>query len=306
MGALRGEQSSNNGDANALFFYPKLATAYRLPSFHPAVNELKVRLAYGETGNQPLYGMKFTALSATNNIEGKPGIVGTGVAGDKDIRPERQQEIEAGVDALLFDGNAVVELTVYQRTITDLLLQRTLPASTGYTTQFFNGGELRNRGVEAMLQVTPVRNGEFEWVSTTTFAAQPQPHHATARARLRHRRLRHQPGRLPHRGGRQRHADRRQRAHGGRHRCDVKKIGDTEPDFRMGFANTLKYGDFSLSFLLDWQQGSDIINLTRFLYDCTRTRWTTRRPGPAAPEATGQTERRRVRGGRLRSSRCAR
>ena len=62
--------------------------------------------------------------------------------GDKNIRPERQREIEAGVDALLFNGNAVVELSVYQRTISDLLLQRALAPSTGYTTQFFNGGEV--------------------------------------------------------------------------------------------------------------------------------------------------------------------
>jgi hypothetical protein len=49
--------------------------------------------------------------------------------------------------------------------------------------------------------------------------------------------------------------------------CEVQKIGDTEPDFRMGFSNTVKYKDWSLSFLLDWQKGSDIINLTRYIYD---------------------------------------
>jgi hypothetical protein len=261
VGAVRGEQSSNNGDATALFFYPKLASAYRLPSFHPAVNELKVRLAYGETGNQPLYGMKFTALGASNNIEGKAGIIGTGVAGDKGIRPERQQEVEAGVDALLFDGNAVVELSVYQRTISDLLLQRTLPGSTGYTTQFVNGGELRNRGVEAMLQVTPVRKGNFEWVSNTTFTVNrslitdlPVPAFDTGGFGTSLGAFRIEKG-----------ASATQIV--GVTPDGVKKIGDTEPDFRMGFANTLKYQDFSLSFLLDWQQGSDIVNLTRFLYD---------------------------------------
>ena len=261
VGAVRGEQSSNNGDANAVFFYPKLASAYRLPSFHPAVNEFKVRLAYGETGNQPLYGMKFTALGANNNIEGKAGIIGTGVAGDKNIRPERQQEVEAGVDALLFDGNAVVELSVYQRTISDLLLQRTLPGSTGYTLQYVNGGELRNRGVEAMVQVTPVRKGDFEWVSNTTFTVNrslitdlPVPAFDTGGFGTSLGAFRIQKG-----------ASATQIV--GNTPDGVKKIGDTEPDFRMGFANTLKYRDVSLSFLLDWQQGSDIVNLTRFLYD---------------------------------------
>jgi len=53
--------------------------------------------------------------------------------------------------------------------------------------------------------------------------------------------------------------------------CDIKKIGDTEPDFVVGLSNTLQYQDFSLSYLFHWQQGSDIINLTRFLYDAAGT-----------------------------------
>lgn len=268
VGAVRADSSSNNGDPNALFFYPKLATAYRLPTFHPDVNELKVRVAYGETGNQPLYGQKFTGLSTVNNIEGSSGIVGTGIAGDKNIRPERQREIEAGVDALLFNGNAVVELSVYQRTISDLLLQRALAPSTGYGTQFFNGGELRNRGVEAMVQVTPVRD-TVEWTSTATFALNrseitdlPVPAFTVGGFGTSLGAFRIEKGasatqivgRVPKADGTC---------------CDVKKLGDTEPDFRVGFSNNLKYGPLALSFLLDWQQGSDIINLTRFLYDAS-------------------------------------
>jgi TonB-linked SusC/RagA family outer membrane protein len=268
VGAVRADSSSNNGNPNAIFFYPKLATAYRFDPFHAAINEFKVRVAYGETGNQPLYGQKFTGLGTNNNIEGSSGIVGTGVAGDKNIRPERQREIEAGVDALLFNGNAVVELSVYQRTISDLLLQRALAPSTGYGTQFFNGGELRNRGVEAMLQVTPVRSA-VEWTSTATFALNrsmitdlPVPSFivggfGTSLGAFRIEKgasATQIVGRVPKADGTC---------------CDVKKIGDTEPDFRVGFSNNVKYGDFALSFLIDWQQGSDVINLTRFLYDAS-------------------------------------
>src|SRR5207245_732886 len=46
-----------------------------------------------------------------------------------------------------------------------------------------------------------------------------------------------------------------------------QKIGDTEPDFIIHFLNRLAWRNFSLSFLLDWQKGSSIINLTRLLYD---------------------------------------
>ena len=270
VGSVLGEQSSNNSNVNQVFFYPKIATAYRLPNLHPAINELKVRLAYGETGNQPLYGMKFNSWSASGNIGGNAGTIGTGIAAAPDLRPERQGEIEAGVDALLFNGAAVVELNVYQRTINDMLLRRPLPSSTGYTTEIFNGGEMLNRGVEAMLQLTPVKSTEWEWVSNTTFA-------------LNRSLVTNLPVNLPPVGGfgtslgafdleegasATQIVGRVPRADGTC--CDVKKIGDAEPDFRMAFANTVKYGNFALSFLLDWQQGSDVINLTRFLYDASK------------------------------------
>jgi hypothetical protein len=44
-------------------------------------------------------------------------------------------------------------------------------------------------------------------------------------------------------------------------------LGNGEPDFRVGWANEVKYNRFTLGTLVDWQQGSDVINLTRLLYD---------------------------------------
>ncbi|WP_224368140.1 SusC/RagA family TonB-linked outer membrane protein [Hyalangium versicolor] len=268
IGALRGEQSSNNGDPNKLYFYPKLATAYRIPSFHPAVDEFKVRLAYGETGNQPLYGQKFTELSAKNNIDGNSGLISTAVAGDKNIRPERQREVELGLDATFFDGDLLTEFTVYQRSISDLLLRSVPAPSTGYGTHYINGGALRNRGVELMLQVKPVSNEQFEWTSNTTFA-------------LNRSKVTDLPvtSFLAGGFGTSLGAFRIQKGQSATqivgNALDAngniveKKLGDTEPDFRVGFSNTFRYNAFSLSFLVDWQQGSDIINLTRLLFDAT-------------------------------------
>ncbi|WP_307733732.1 SusC/RagA family TonB-linked outer membrane protein [Stigmatella ashevillensis] len=267
VGAVRGEQSSNNGDPGKLFFYPKLATAYRVPSFLPKMDEFKVRLAYGETGNQPLYAQKFTALSASNNIQGSPGVIGTGIAGDPNIQPERQREVEAGVDALFFGGDVVAEFSVYQRTISDLLLQRSLAPSTGFANQFFNGGSLRNRGVEVMLQVRPFSDEQFEWVSNTTFALN--------RSKVTNLPV---PGFYAGGFGTSLGAFRIDQGKSATQIVgnvvdangvtSVVKLGDTEPTFRVGFANNFRFGGgFSLAFLVDWQQGSDIINLTRFLYD---------------------------------------
>jgi hypothetical protein len=274
IGALRGEQSSNNGNPNKLFLYPKLATAYRVPSFSPTVDEFKVRLAYGETGNQPRYGQKFSPLLADSSIDGAPGIIGSGIAGDPNIRPERQREVEAGLDAVFMGGNIVTELTLYQRNISGLLLQRPLAPSTGFTTQFFNGGSMRNRGVEVMVQLNPFSGGEFEWVSNTTFTLNrskvtdlPVPSFLTGGfgASLGAFRIEKDQSatQIVGNAGLKDPEDPESC-------CEVKKIGDTEPDFRMGFSNSFRYQGWTLSFLLDWQQGSDVLNLTRFIYDLAR------------------------------------
>jgi hypothetical protein len=151
-----------------------------------------------------------------------------------------------------------------------MLLRRAVAPSTGYTTEIFNGGEMVNRGVEAMLQVTPVKTTDWEWVSNTTFSLNrsqitnmPVPAFnvggfgtSLGAFRIEEGASATQiVGRVPRADGTC---------------CDIKKIGDTEPDFRMAFANTVKYGNFSLGVLLDWQQGSDVINLTRFLYDASK------------------------------------
>jgi TonB-linked SusC/RagA family outer membrane protein len=271
VGALRGEQSSVNGNPNKLFLYPKLATAYRIPSFSPSVDEFKVRLAYGETGNQPTYGQKYTSLLASNNIEGAPGIIGSGVIGDPDIHPERQREVEAGLDAVFMGGNIVTELTLYQRNISELLLFRAKGPSTGFTNAFTNGGSLRNRGVEVMVQLNPFNGGEFEWVSNTTFSLNRSkvtdlsgPDFIAGGFGTGLGAFRIEKGasvtQIVGNFGLKDPNDPTSC-------CVVKKLGDTEPDFRMGFSNTFRYRGLSLSFLLDWQQGSEVINLTRFIYD---------------------------------------
>src|SRR2546427_3451524 len=102
----RAERSSANGEVNKFYFFPKAAGSYRFPSALGEGSDLKLRVAYGETGNQPLFGQKFTTLQGGQVIGGHVGTVVGNVAGDLNIRPERTREIEAGKDASPMRGRA--------------------------------------------------------------------------------------------------------------------------------------------------------------------------------------------------------
>ncbi|NJK96204.1 MAG: hypothetical protein HC905_15975 [Bacteroidales bacterium] len=56
-----------------------------------------------------------------------------------------------------------VDVAVYDKTITDLIWNATLPGSTGFRSQTLNLGKITNKGVELMVSVVPVRTGNFEW-----------------------------------------------------------------------------------------------------------------------------------------------
>ena len=276
LAGVLGERSSLNGDTDKYFVYPKAAVVYSLIGESKAgeatpldmFDTFRVRAAYGEAGNRPNYTDKFTPLSAVNNIDGNAGVVVQGTAGDAGIEPERQREFEIGTDLATKEQRVAVELTAYQRNISNLLLQRALPTSTGFTTQFANGGKMRNRGLEAALTVKPVVTKMVDWTSRGTLT-------------FNRSEIITLPGHLPFdittvgfgaglgafRIQEGKSATQMVATVGG---DTVEAVGDGEPDFRIGWSNVVNVGDFSFSALLDWQHGSKVINLTRFLYDSAR------------------------------------
>ncbi|HEX8106072.1 MAG TPA: SusC/RagA family TonB-linked outer membrane protein [Kofleriaceae bacterium] len=270
LGGLLSERSSLNGDASKYYFYPKLGAAYSLirpakpgeaPLFQ-GFESLRVRVNYGETGNRPNYGNKFTALNAVNTIAGTAGIVVGASAGDPSISPERQREFEGGIDAATKDQRVVAEVTVYQRNISNMLLQQALATTTGFTTQFTNGGGMRNRGVEAAVAVKPVPG--FDWTSRGTLT-------------LNRSEVTDLPANIPaflvpvgfgaSLGAYQIKPGQSATAIVATVNGTLQLVGDGEPDFRVGWSNVVNWGDFAFATLLDWQHGSKVIDLTTQAYD---------------------------------------
>lgn len=272
-GGVRAERSSVNGDIDKYYVFPQVSASYRLLQLFGGGNEIKLRAAYGETGNQPLFGQKFTNLS-TPQLGGSQGITVSTASGFADVEPERLKEVEGGIEGVLLGERLTFELTGFTRNTTNLLLQRVPSPSSGFTSQVFNGGKIENRGIEAALGYTPIQNGTLSWISRATFT----------RYTSEVKDLAGLPPFFPASSG---------FGNLGRTRVEVGKpitqivgfdldaqgnrgatlvqLGNSAPDFRMGFANDFTFGRFSLNSVLDWQHGGDVINLTLFLQDDGRT-----------------------------------
>ena len=265
-GGIRADQSSANSDATELFFYPKASASYRFPDGAGMFDDLKFRLAWGQSGNRPLYGQRFTPVSPLQTIQGLPTLVVQGTVGAPDLHPERQTEIETGVDFTAFNRRMNAEFTLYQKNIRDLMLQRALAPSSGFATQIVNGGAMRTQGIELAVGLILAQRSSFDWLFRATLS-----HDESIITEL------DVPPFLAGGFGTALGAFRIEpnasatQIVGNDTLPDgsdvVRQLGDANPDFRMSFRNEFQIGSVNLYFLFDWQHGGDIINLTKLLYD---------------------------------------
>ena len=163
-GAVRVDNNSAFGAELNRVFYPKASVSYVIseePFFNvPAVDNLRLRLAWGQAGNSP---GPFDALqSYTSSVVTGPtstsSALSYGSFGNPDLRPERGTEIEAGFETSMFNGRASIDVTYYDKTTRDALLPVSVPPSTGFSgTRLENLGEIANSGLELVLSGFPLQ-----------------------------------------------------------------------------------------------------------------------------------------------------
>ncbi|GAB3573945.1 TonB-dependent receptor [Spirosoma luteolum] len=168
-------------------FFPSVSLAWRLDQENfmkslPWVDELKVRLGVGVTGNAAIspYSTQgvLQTLYYTFGSSVQPGYVSSDASlanpislPNPQLGWEHTQQYNLGVDFNLFKGRINGALDLYTSRTTDLLLLRNILSINGYTTSLANIGETANRGVELTLNTVNVKNRQFEWNSTLSFGA---------------------------------------------------------------------------------------------------------------------------------------
>ncbi|RFM27159.1 SusC/RagA family TonB-linked outer membrane protein [Deminuibacter soli] len=262
---VRFDRSSNNGNVAHYYAYPKAGVSWNLTQLgfgkNTFFNNFKLRAAYGEATNVPAYGSKFTS-AVVSNIAGNPGSLINTQQGDPAIQPERQKELETGLDFSILKGRLGFELTYYYKKIDNFLMLSNLPASSGFSTKWLNAGDLRNQGVELGMNAKPIQTRNVTWNSSvnfwlnrskvTRFIIPPIPQGSFGYVL----------------GSFQVEQGKSATQIVGLNGAGVGVLGDAEPKFQMSTYNDITFfNKLSLRFLLHWKHGGDNINLTSLQND---------------------------------------
>ena len=182
----RNDWASTLESQNRSIFYPSASLSF-VPTDafdglkdSKAINYLKLRLGYGTSAGYPdPYNTRIGLASDTRvfldpsdasvvNVMGVDSQLG-----NLNLKPELHRELEFGLEGTFFDRRVTVDFSIYDKKSFDLLYNRNLDPSTGYTSTLDNISEISNKGVELALTgkiLRPKTDTGFAWDITATWS----------------------------------------------------------------------------------------------------------------------------------------
>ncbi|TAD86696.1 MAG: TonB-dependent receptor [Bacteroidetes bacterium] len=173
---VRRDGSSRFGPNNryATFHSVQLAWNIKDESFLKnvrAITDLKIRYSYGQSGNDQIGNTLFPALYGPARVYGNQSALNPTQLPNPDLTWETRVENNLGLDLSLFNNRLSLTFDAYSRQNKDLLLSRPLYSTTGFSSITQNFGTVENRGLEFLLEGTPI-DGKFKWKTSFNISFQ--------------------------------------------------------------------------------------------------------------------------------------
>ncbi|MCG8330044.1 MAG: SusC/RagA family TonB-linked outer membrane protein [Chitinophagales bacterium] len=285
----RNDWSSTLPSNNNSYFYPSVSLSavvsdmLDLPS-SSALSFAKLRASWAQVGNDtdPYRLNDFFVFSDTpweDNAIASP----SNVLPPTDLKPELQTSYEVGADLRFFNNRIGLDVTYYNSVSENQILAIELPASSGKTSRVINAGKIENQGVELLLSATPVKTTSgLTWNTMFNFSRNvnevielPKGVDQYVYGGNGITLVAQEGGSLGDMWGTGLVTvdDPSSPYHGevifknGLIQQDntLRKIGNFNPDFNLGWNNEISFKGFSLNFLFDWRQGGDLLSRTRLI-----------------------------------------
>ena len=181
----RNDWSSTLPIKNNSFFYPGINTSLVFTELIPKMKSVlsfgKVRVAWTRVGNDaPGYSVQSVFVKGGHSDgygylryplpNGVNSYEVSNLIGNEELKPELTTEFEAGTDLRFYKNRIGIDFSYYNKSTTDLIWPAPLPSSSGYSSKTINLGKLTNKGIEALLKLTPVQLREFQWDISFNFS----------------------------------------------------------------------------------------------------------------------------------------
>ena len=274
--------SSTLPEQNNGFFYPAISTSFVFSNLIDAdwLTFAKLRANYAEVGNSTEPYRVFDSYFNPTNFT-VPFFSVDSQKSNPDFVNELTKSYEVGLETSFFQKRFGIDVAYYNTQSTNQIYPVAVSRATGYQTLVVNSGRIDNKGVEASLFVSPVRNEDFEWAINATWSKNKSevislftnPATGDPVTNLQMASLQGgisinatvgQPyGSIWGSNFTYLNGERVINEDNGRYEVDAtpQPIGDINPDWKGGITNRLTYKDLSFSFLIDVQKGGDVFSL---------------------------------------------
>jgi TonB-linked SusC/RagA family outer membrane protein len=178
--SAREDGSSVLSPGHKFSWFPSAALAWRISKegFMNVgwINDLKLRVGAGVTGNSAV--QPYSTQGAITSLfypflsSNSAGSIPNSILANKNLGWEKTTQYNVGVDFQLIKSRVLGSVDVYSSTTSDLLLSRSIPTVTGFTSTLDNVGETANKGVDISLTTINVRQKDLTWSTTVTAAWQ--------------------------------------------------------------------------------------------------------------------------------------
>ena len=171
----RNDWTSTLEEANRSVLYPSVSASFVISDAvegignSKAVDYIKVRVGYGTSAGYPEPYQTRNILNSSTNDFVTPGgsILNTNSVsnqlGNGNLQRELFSEVEAGLEARLFQDLIGIDLSLYNKESSDLIVALPLDPSTGYTNTTVNAAKVTNKGVELGVNIRPPIPGAVRW-----------------------------------------------------------------------------------------------------------------------------------------------
>ncbi len=191
----RNDWSSTLPANNQSYFYPSVSASFVFTQLmdqmgintNGIISHGKLRANYAQVGGDTdPYQLNFAYTPLTNTFgqyglnltypfNGVQAYAATDIIPPADLRPERQNSYEVGLEIGFLNDRIGLDVSYYRNNTSDQIVGITVPQSTGFAQRLINAGEISNRGIEILLNATPVRlQNSFSWDVAVNFARNVQ------------------------------------------------------------------------------------------------------------------------------------